>query len=325
MRKTGIILLSIIFATISYFTLLSAKNALRAGGELPKSSSQQLVKQRLVLITKELDTPFWDKVSFGAKDEAKKRGASLEVWGSYGNNREDFIKTFEIAIHSKVDGIIIQGFDDDEFINLTKIKAAFYGIPVIYVANDVNMEESFRKTYVGSNQYMAGITLATQLVSDIGHKGEVVLLCDNEEGYSQQQRLNGLMDVLKQYPDIQTLIAKTENKEEKVTATTSDSLNKLPGADGFIAVNAYMAGAMVEEIGRRSQVESYFIYSFDDGPETLSLLKKGKLDGIIEQSPEEMGRLSVEHLIDSLNDPFKTLEMNGYFTEFRLAKAVDQS
>ena len=80
----------------------------------------------------------------------------MEVWGSYGKNQEDFLKKVEIAIHSKVDGIIVQGLDTEKFKNLTKVKAAFYGIPIITVANDVPMAESLRRTYVGSDQYLAG-------------------------------------------------------------------------------------------------------------------------------------------------------------------------
>ncbi|WP_342780837.1 sugar ABC transporter substrate-binding protein [Bacillus marasmi] len=323
LRKIGIIIFSIILVILGYFTINSAKNAFRARGEFPKSYAQQQVKHRLVLITKELDTPFWDKVKAGALEQAKESDASLEVWGSYGNNREDFIKKFEIAIHSKVDGIIIQGLDDDDFIHMTKIKAAFYGIPVIYIANDVNLEKSLRKTYVGSDQYLAGKLIANQLISDMGKSGEVVLLCDNKDEYYQQQRLHGMLEILNTFPEIQIQIAKTQNTEERVTATTSDTLNKLPGVDAFIAVNANMAGDMIKEIGKRSQVDPYFIYSFDDGSESLSLFKEGKLDGMIEQSPKEMGKLSVMYMMQSLNNPTLTLDMNGYLTDIRLTKAVN--
>ena len=84
-----------------------------------------------MLITQELDTPFWNKVGQGALKQAKEENVQLEVWGSYGNNRDDFLKKMEIAIHSKVNGIIVQGLDNEEFKELTKVKAAFYGIPVI--------------------------------------------------------------------------------------------------------------------------------------------------------------------------------------------------
>ncbi|KAF0822408.1 substrate-binding domain-containing protein [Cytobacillus firmus] len=74
-----------------------------------------------------------------------------------------------------MDGIIVQGLDTPEFKDLVKVKAAFYGIPIITVANDVPKAESLRKTYVGSDQYLAGQLIAEQLIDDMGHEGKVIL------------------------------------------------------------------------------------------------------------------------------------------------------
>jgi ribose transport system substrate-binding protein len=290
---------------------------------MPRTSAQTQAQYRLVLITQELETPFWDKVGSGALKEALQDGSSLEVWGSYGKNQEDFLKKIEIAIDSKVDGIIVQGLDTEEFKNLTKIKAAFYGIPIITVANDVPMAESLRRTYVGSDQFKAGQMIANQLLSDMGQTGTVILLGDSRREYYQQQRLNGIHDVLKTYPNVRTEYAETPDTREQVIATTQDLMNRVPNVDAFIAVNANNAGAMIQEIGRRSRVEPYDIYSFDDSHETLELLKKGKLDGMIEQSPETMGRISVSLMIKWLSGETVPLDTDGYLTDIRMLKATD--
>jgi ribose transport system substrate-binding protein len=289
---------------------------------MPRTSAQTQAQYRLVLITQELETPFWDKVGSGALKEARQDGSSLEVWGSYGKNQEDFLKKIEIAIDSKVDGIIVQGLDTEEFKSLTKIKAAFYGIPIITVANDVPMAESLRRTYVGSDQFRAGQMIANQLLSDMGHAGTVILLGDSRQEYYQQQRLNGIHDVLKNYPIVRTEYAETPDTREQVIATTQDLMNRFPNVDAFVAVNANNAGAMIQEIGRRSQVEPYDIYSFDDSPETLALLKQGKLDGMIEQSPETMGRISVSLMIKWLSGETVPLNSDGYLTDIRMLKAT---
>lgn len=277
-------------------------------------------QHRLVLITKNLDTPFWDQVAEGARQQAQKEGVSLEVWGSYGNNKEDFLEKIELAIYSKVDGIIVQGLDSDEFNELTKIKASFYSIPIITIANDVPMEESLRRTYVGSDQYLAGKMIAYQLIEDMGIQGEVLLMSDSQEEHYQEQRLRGITDVLKDYPEIQAVTAETADSREQIIAATQDSLNKLPGADAFIAVNADFTGVMIQEIGKRFQVEPYFIYSFDDGAESLPLLKQGKLDGVIGQSPEKMGTISVDLITKWLNDEVVPLDTEGYLTDIRMLK-----
>jgi ribose transport system substrate-binding protein len=322
LRKMIILVLGFVFAILFYFTFVSADKVFRSNWQMPRTSAQAQAKYRLVLITQELETPFWDKVGSGAIEQARKDGSSLEVWGSYGKNQEDFLKKIEIAIDSKVDGIIVQGLDTEEFKSLTKIKAAFYGIPIITVANDVPMAESLRRTYVGSDQFRAGQMIANQLLSDMGHAGTVILLGDSRQEYYQQQRLNGIHDVLKNYPNVRTEYAETPDTREQVIATTQDLMNRFPNVDAFVAVNANNAGAMIQEIGRRSQVEPYDIYSFDDSPETLALLKQGKLDGMIEQSPETMGRISVSLMIKWLSGETVPLNSDGYLTDIRMLKAT---
>jgi ribose transport system substrate-binding protein len=322
LRKMIILVLGFVFAILFYFTFVSADKVFRSNWQMPRTSAQAQAKYRLVLITQELETPFWDKVGSGAIEQARKDGSSLEVWGSYGKNQEDFLKKIEIAIDSKVDGIIVQGLDTEEFKSLTKIKAAFYGIPIITVANDVPMAESLRRTYVGSDQFKAGQMIANQLLSDMGHAGTVILLGDSRQEYYQQQRLNGIHDVLKNYPNVRTEYAETPDTREQVIATTQDLMNRFPNVDAFVAVNANNAGAMIQEIGRRSQVEPYDIYSFDDSPETLALLKQGKLDGMIEQSPETMGRISVSLMIKWLSGETVPLNSDGYLTDIRMLKAT---
>jgi ribose transport system substrate-binding protein len=323
LRKISISLLIVLIMILCYFTFSSAGKVFRSDWEMPETAISKDAPYRLVLITQELDTPFWDKVGAGAKRQAKDEGASLEVWGSYGKNREDFLKKVEIAIHSKVDGIIVQGLDTEEFKNLTKVKAAFYGIPIITVANDVPMTESLRRTYVGSDQYLAGRMIASQMVSVMESSGKIILMSDSRHEYFQQQRLKGMQDVFNGYPDIQIINAETTEAREQVIATTRDMLNKMPDADGFIAVNANIAGSMIQEISRRSQVEPFHIYTFDDAPDSLSLLMRGKLDGVIEQSPEEMGKVSVNLIMKWLRNETVPLDKNGYLTEIRMLKAMD--
>ncbi|MGI2328966.1 sugar ABC transporter substrate-binding protein [Planococcus sp. YIM B11945] len=323
MRKTGIVLLCFLCALLFYFTFTSAEKVFRSDWQLPASTDLQGPQQRLVLISKNMKTPFWDQVAKGAMDQAQKKGASLEVWGSYGNNEKEFLEKIELAIYSKVDGIIVQGMDTAEFNELTKVKASFYGIPIITVANDVPMEESLRRTYVGSDQYLAGKMIAEQLLMDMGPNGNVVLLNDSQQEHYQMQRLQGIKDILQKQPGVKILTAKTGNTREQIISATQQVLNEMPDADAFVSINADFSGVMIQEIGKRFQVEPFFIYSFDDGPDSMALLGQGKLDGIIEQSPEKMGSTSVELILKWLDDETMPLEMEGYLTDIQMLKAVE--
>lgn len=321
MRKTIVVLLAAICAVLIWFTSASAYKVFRADWRLPQTPLQESAEYRLVLITQELETPFWDKVGAGAREEAAKHGAMLEIWGSYNNDADEFLKKLEIAIHSRMDGIIVQGLDTDAFKELVKYKAASYGIPVITVANDV--PDSLRRTYVGSDQYEAGRMIARQLAADMGPEGTVILLRDNGNAYYQEQRLDGIRSILESYPGIELQYAETQGSREQVIAAMQDLMNLSPDVQAFIAANANLTAVMVQEIGRRSRVKPYHIYSFDDSPDMLTLLREGLIDGIIEQSPEAMGRISTALMIDWLEGRQLPLKTSGYHTEVRLRKAED--
>ena len=324
MKKYMYIVLGIVFVSLCYLIFVSANIVFSNDLALPKAKMHTDSQYRLVFITRDMDTTFWNKVGSGALRQAEIEGASLEIWGSYSNNSEEFLKKLELAIHSKVDGIIVQGLGTDEFKELTKVKASFNGIPIITVANDVPMKESLRRTYVGSNQFRAGELIARQLLDDMGEKGNVVLIYDKQQEYYQSERLKGINAILNRYPDIKTLYAETSESRDQVISTMRDMLNQMPDVNAFIAVNANMVGPMVQEIGKRSQVDPYFIYSFDDGPESLPLLEEGKIDGVIEQDPEKMGEVSVQQLIKWLNGETVPLDINGYFTNIRILKDEQQ-
>lgn len=179
-----------------------------------------------------------------------------------------------------------------------------------------------RRTYVGSDQYKAGQLIAKQLLSDMGPEGKVILMSDNYNEYYQEQRLRGIQDVLRHFPHVQPVLGETPEAREQVIEVTRDLMNRVPDADAFIALNANVTSAMLQEIGRRSQIEPYFIYSFDDGADSLDLLAEGKLDGVIQQDPEEMGRRSVDLLVQWLSGETVPLDHQGYLTDIRLLKAV---
>lgn len=316
-----IYLLSLSGLVILFFAIAYSFKVLNTDLTIPQFADAPESDIRLVLITNELDTPFWDKVKEGALAAAGRNGASLEMWGSYGKNEQDFLKQMEIAISSKVDGIIVQGLDTAGFKQLAMYKATEKGIPIITVANDVPMNESLRRTYVGSNHYEAGQMLARQLLSDMGFTGKVVLMASDRQEEFQRSRLKGILEVLKNYPEIHTKIVGSGTTREQVVQATNQVLNDDPETKAIITTTALNASAIIQEIGKRTLVEPYFIYSFDDSPETLTLMQQGMIDALISQSPGAMGEKSVNLMLEWLEGKQLPLNTDGYYTAIRVLKA----
>ncbi|GGN98393.1 sugar ABC transporter substrate-binding protein [Saccharibacillus kuerlensis] len=323
MHKTISLALGSICAIFLFFTMISAIRFVQSAWQPPEMENQAADRYRLVLITQDLGTPFWNKVGEGAEEEASRLDANLEVWGTYGEDRENFLKQLEIAIDSRVDGIIVQGMNEERFNNLTKIKASFHGIPVITVASDVPMSDSMRRTYVGSDPLAAGRMIGERLLADLGDTGIVVLMGNEREEYDQRRRIEGIRSVLKDYSGIRIEYVTSSAEEERVAASTRDVMNRFPDVNAFISVDANLTAAMIQEIGRRSQVEPYLIYSFDDNPDILPLLRRGKLDGVVEQSPYQMGELGVRMIMQWLDGENVPLDAEGYPTDIRMLEAED--
>ncbi|MBM7579735.1 substrate-binding domain-containing protein [Jeotgalibacillus terrae] len=322
MRKLLILMVSAVGLFLFYFTFQAAAAVFYTDWDLPDAGEQDENVPRVVLITNETDHPFWRDVAAGAEKKAGELNVDLDVSGIYGSNTEDFLRKIEIAIYSKVDGIIVQGLDNEKFKELTKLKAASYGIPVLTVAHDVPKEESLRKTYIGSDQFEAGELLARELLEDMGTTGEVILMMDSEPEYFQRQRLEGVEHVLAGYPDIEMIEAKIGDREQGLS-TVNDLLNHFPQATSFLAVNASFTEELVKEIETRRKVDPYYIYTFDEERGAYALLESGKIDGVVEQSPEDMGQLSVELMSDWLQKDSQPLDIEGYFTEVSIVKDLN--
>ncbi|PPA69357.1 sugar ABC transporter substrate-binding protein [Jeotgalibacillus proteolyticus] len=320
MRKIVALMAAGLGGFLFYSTFQAAGAVFYTNWHLPAESKESPDRPRVAFIMNEMDHPFWVEVIAGAEEQAEIAGVDLDVTGIYGTNRDDFLRKIEIAIYSKVDGIIVQGLDHEKFKELTKLKAASYGIPIITVAHDVPKEESLRKTYVGSNQFSAGEQLAAQLIEDMGPEGEVVLMMNAEQEYFQQQRLDGIKNYLNGHSEIETIEAKIGADSNPDISAISDLLNYYPETEAYIAVNAAFTQNLVTEIETRSKVDPYYLYTFDEEREAYALLESGKIDGIVEQSPQEMGKISVQRMKEWLDKENVPLDIEGYFTETRIIK-----
>jgi len=323
MRKLLVFLLLMGCVISLCFTVYYFDKIFRSGVAIPGSEDVVEIPYRLVVISQEMDSPFWNQVERGALSAGKELNVGVEFWGTYRSNMEDFMKHVEIAIASKVDGIIVQGLNTEEFSAITKLKAAKYGIPVITIANDVSMNESLRKTYVGSDHLLVGGMIADQLVLDMQGSGKVVVMVSDREEEYQKLRLQGILDSFENNPNINYKIVTSGDSSEQITSATKQLLNEEPDTDAFIGVTSDSATAIVQEVEKRSSLENFHIYSFDDNPETLNYMRKGYIKATIMQSPEEMGIESVSLMVKWLKGEVLPLNHVGYYTDVKVLRAED--
>lgn len=323
MRRVLLGLLGVSFVAIAAMTIHTLVKAFSFDYSVPAASWEDQNRHRLVLISRERDTPFWNELEQGAAAAAERHGVSLEAWGTVGLNEGDFLRNVELAIASRVDGIIAQGLDADAFKRLTAIRAAEYGIPVITVGSDVPVAESMRRTYVGSNHREAGRMLARQLVADMGTEGRVVLLASGRLEHDERERLAGILSVTGRHPGIVTEVAEAGVTREDTASAVRDQLNAHPDTKAILSVAYNNAEVVAREIRKRTRAEDFYLYAFDESPETLELLREGIINGLIIQDPYRMGEWSVDLMVRWLEGIDLPLDMEGYHTDIRVLTRED--
>jgi len=250
----------------------------------------------LVLISEELDNPYWREIEKGAQRAAAEEGIALEYLGPVQADKREQIRIIDKAIASKVDGILTQGLNDKEF-NPIIAEAVKQGIPVITIDSDA--PSSGRIAYVGTDNYAAGYLAGTTLVQQSKGVGQVGIVTGSFTSTNQQQRVKGFMDAI----DGESGIHVVQIEESNINRIQSEVIafkimNQHPEIDTFLGTSSLDGLGIAQMLKGKNQQAR--IIAFDDLPETLEFIEEGIIDASIVQQPYMMGRKSIELMVDYL-------------------------
>ncbi|SEM79734.1 substrate-binding domain-containing protein [Paenibacillus sp. OV219] len=312
----GISLAALAVTLYSMFTLYSNDLGMTNIAEPVLTSS----KPHIVIISQEQGSYMMNEIQRGARDAAASHGMAIEFWGVYRSNVEELIKQVDIAIASKVDGIIIEGADRPDFVQMVN-KAIFSGIPVVTINSD--SPDSLRKSYVGSDHYQEGILMGKHIAQKLVGQGTVGVITNTEASDTDKLRQQGLHEVLKSYPAIKLVTSSMDNVNGPANMQTFDILNHYPAAKAFIGLKAESGRSIVQAGGTRSRSSHYQVFMFDDSPQTMKLIQENIVESGLSQHYEEMGKMSVD-LVKRWLDSDQLPLNNSYFTPISVVDSADE-
>ncbi|MFC7441157.1 sugar-binding protein [Laceyella putida] len=286
--------LFLLILSLSLSIAFSAK-ALQYNRKLAKRPNTPAASYHFVLIPEEMDNDYWRLVEKGARAAEKKLPVSIEYNGPEQADIETHLKKIDMAIASKVDGIITQGLNESQFTPLIN-KAIAKGIPVITI--DTDAPNSQRIAYIGTDNYLSGYLAGQALIKGTHGQAVVGIITGRFDAEHQKLRVQGFRDAVKQAPGIR-IAAVEESNITRIEAAEKASkiLHEHPDVTAFYGTSALDAigiAQVVEEIDDKS----FYIIGFDTLPETLDLLKRGKIQATVVQTPYEMGYKSVKLMLD---------------------------
>ncbi|UOQ84110.1 sugar-binding protein [Gracilibacillus salinarum] len=309
-RKLIYLIFITIFIASCGFSLYFFIQSQRMEDKIEKETSpeQSLPAYQFALIGEELDHDYWRLVGQGAKDVEQNYDVSVAYEGPRRSNPDEQLKLLDIAIKSKVDGIIVQALNED-FLPVIN-QAMENGIPVITI--DTDAPNSDRLAYVGTDNYEAGKLAGETLVKDLDSNATVGIVTGSFDNAHHQLRVEGFKEAIAQALGVKVVAIEESNITRVVAEEKAyNMLKEHPDIDALYGTSALDGIGMVEAATSLGVEESIYMLAFDTLPENIELLKQGKIDVLIGQKPYEMGSRSVELMMklmegEAIDDVYHT-------------------
>ena len=273
---------------------------LGAGLRLPQGA-RAAEEYQIAYLTPGLNVPFWKYLSDGIKQaaatDAAKSGAKITVTDyDSQNSAATQLQNAQDVITAGVDLIIISPTDSSSAPEVLEL-AAENKVPVV-IADIGTDSGDFVSFVISSNEsgaYDAGKVLMSTMADKGWKGGDVLMITISQARLNGQNRTKGFTRAVEEAGGkiVQFLESKDYTRAEAQTQA-SDMISANPDAHGFFAQHdeaALGSEAAIEESGKANDI---VLASFDGSPESVELIKQGKIVAAAMQQPVLMGRISAE-------------------------------
>jgi len=282
----------------------TATNTGTSTGQTQAGSSDASKPLRIAVIPKGTSHEFWKSVHFGAQKAADEIGDVEIIWRGpvVESDTGSQIEVVKNMITMQVDGICLAPNQKGGLVDAVD-ESIGEGIPVVIF--DSGLDEGPEiVSYVATDNYKGGKMAAAQMAKAIGEKGNVILLRYIAGSESTEQREQGFLDGLKEYPDIKVVSSdqrggdNTTSSKEKV-----DQLLQTYGKDlaGIFAVCEPNANGTLESLRNAGLNTKVKLIAFDPSDALTEALADGSCSGIVIQDPVQMGYVAVKTMVGSIN------------------------
>jgi ribose transport system substrate-binding protein len=252
---------------------------------------------QVTLVSKALDSEWWQRVKSGAEDAARANaGTKLAVLAPEREiNIDQQAAILEDQITKRVSAMAVAPAGVSEILPLLdKAKAA--GIPVVIFDTDVDWPGKL--TFVGSDNREAGRLAGGHIIRVLSGKGKVAVVRGILGIRTHEDRLAGFKEAIAGAPGIECVTVQPANSERGLgMSVTENILTTHPDLKAIFATNDQMALGAVEAIAARNVTGQVAVVGVDATREAVTAIRNGKLSADISMHPEALGRSAVEAAI----------------------------
>ena len=261
-------------------------------------------KLNLVFVTPLIAHPVWDVARAGFEAAAKDLGFNGQYVGPQGIDPAEMVNQIELAIASKVDGIITMPIAPTAMRPVFK-KAAQAKIPVVFVGAED--PESTALAFIGTNEAELGKQGGNAIKAKFGSKPlrAIVLQSTMDASFAIKAR-DGYLAALKDYPDFKMVTNEACNSDMQIAMDKFQaSFKAYPEINLVIGVCGEAGPAAAKVIKENKLQGKITVVAIDDVAETMALIKDGSIWGTEAQNFYKMGNLGSKILVDYITKGIK--------------------
>lgn len=305
-----LVVLFLTLVTSSYY-----KNVLsRAGADSGEEGN--VYRYHFVMIVEDLSLPFWKDVYGSTVQAARENNAMVELMGRSLSSRIEIESLMDMAIASKVDGIILEytgGYEMDQRIR----EAGEAGIPVVTVLKDA--PNSSRISFVGVNDYQLGRQYGEQilkLVPQNDQEAEVMVLIHDRDNSSQAQIFEQINNMLVTSPETSGRVGVTQENTQSMGKVDADEtirnifFREQGAPDILVCMEAVDTEAAYQAMIDYNMVGELQLFGYYKSEQILDAVEKGNIPVTLVIDTEQMGRYCVQ----ALDEYLKEGRVNSYYS-----------
>jgi len=291
-----------VLVAVAAMSLVFGATAFASGGGEKKPVAGK--KLNLVFVTPLIAHPVWDVARAGFEAAAKDMGFNGQYVGPQGIDPAEMVNQIELAIASKVDGIITMPIAPTAMRPVIK-KAAEAKIPVVFVGAED--PESTALAFIGTNEAELGKQGGNAIKAKFGSTPlrAIVLQSTMDASFAIKAR-DGYLAALKDYPDFKMVTNEACNSDMQIAMQKFEAAFKAYPEINLVIGVCGEAGPAAAKVIKENRLEKKItVVAIDDVAETMALVKEGAIWGTEAQNFYKMGNLGAKILIDFITKGVK--------------------
>lgn len=252
---------------------------------------------KIAVVSKDTSGEFWELLEKGMEQAVKEintafgyeKDEQITMTFEGPSDEQDVesqINTMDAVIAENPDVLCIAASDMDSC-QAQLESAKENGIPVIAFDSNVS-DKKLVRAFRGTDNKQVGRMGAYRLAKAIGKMGKVAVFSAQEKTQSSQERVEGFLDYIAKYSDIEVVQVIYEDQVNNMAAAMQGVLEIYPKLDGVFCTNADVS-EMYLDMEKDETRDAIAMVGVDATTRQQEAVKNGEEVGVVSQQPYTMG------------------------------------